>query len=77
MHRNCCVHLIYMFHRCICFNYWPITLKGLGHAHLLKSLSPKVNIFKKRVSSVVEHSSANPKVSGSIPGPVSYRGHGL
>ena len=29
------------------------------------------------VSSVVEHSSANPKVPGSIPGPVSYRGHGL
>ena len=31
----------------------------------------------RRVSSVVEHSSANPKVPGSIPGPVSYRGHGL
>ena len=31
----------------------------------------------ERVSSVVEHSSANPKVPGSIPGPVSYRGHGL
>ena len=30
-----------------------------------------------RVSSVVEHSSAYPKVPGSIPGPVSYRGHGL
>ena len=29
------------------------------------------------VSSVVEHSSAIPKVPGSIPGPVSYRGHGL
>ena len=33
--------------------------------------------FRWRVSSVVEHSSANPKVPGSIPGPVSYRGHGL
>ena len=32
---------------------------------------------KRRVSSVVEHLSANPKVPGSIPGPVSYRGHGL
>ena len=32
---------------------------------------------RRRVSSVVEHSSANPKVPGSIPGPVSYRGHGL
>ena len=32
---------------------------------------------KRRVSSVVEHSSANSKVPGSIPGPVSYRGHGL
>ena len=31
----------------------------------------------RRVSSVVEHLSANPKVPGSIPGPVSYRGHGL
>ena len=34
-------------------------------------------IFRRRVSSVVEHSSANPKVPGSIPGPGSYRGHGL
>ena len=25
---------------------------------------------------MVEHSSANPKVRSSIPGPVSYRGHG-
>ena len=25
---------------------------------------------RRRVSSVVEHSSANPKVPGSIPGPV-------
>ena len=32
---------------------------------------------RRRVSSVVEHSSANPKVPGSIPGLVSYRGHGL
>ena len=31
----------------------------------------------RRVSSGVEHSSANPKVPGSILGPVSYRGHGL
>ena len=29
--------------------------------------------FRRRVSSVVEHSSANPKVPGSIPGLVSYR----
>ena len=33
--------------------------------------------YMRRVSSVVEHSSANPKVPGSILGPVSYRGHGL
>ena len=33
--------------------------------------------IRRRVSSVVEHSSANPKVPGSIPGPVSYWGHGL
>ena len=32
---------------------------------------------RRRVSSVVEHSSANPKVPGSIPGPVSYWGQGL
>ena len=40
-----------------------------------KGRSPTGN--GRRVSSVVEHSSANPKVPGSIPGPVSYRGHGL
>ena len=33
--------------------------------------------MRRRVSSVVEHSSANPKVPGLIPGPVSYLGHGL
>ena len=32
---------------------------------------------RRRVSSVVEHSSANPKVPGSIPCPVSCRDHGL
>ena len=31
----------------------------------------------RRVGSVGEHLSANPKVPGSIPGSVSYRGHGL
>ena len=31
--------------------------------------------LRRRVSSVVEHSSANPKVPGSIPGPVSYIMH--
>ena len=31
----------------------------------------------RRVSSVVEHSSANPKVPSSIPDPVLYRGHVL
>ena len=29
---------------------------------------------RRTVSSMVEHSSANPKVPGLIPGPVSYRG---
>ena len=38
---------------------------------------PVINGLRRRVSSVVEHLSANPKVPGSIPGPVSYRGHGL
>ena len=37
----------------------------------------KGECMRRRVSSVVEHSSVNPKVPGSIPGPVSYRGHGL
>ena len=32
---------------------------------------------RRRVSSVVEHSSSNPKVPGLILGPVLYRGHGL
>ena len=32
---------------------------------------------RRRVSSVVKHSSANSKVSCLIPGPVSYQGHGL
>ena len=35
------------------------------------------NMLRRRVSTVVEHSSAYPKVPSSIPGPVSYRGHGL
>ena len=30
-------------------------------------------LIRRRVSSVVEHSSANPTVPGSIPGLVSYR----
>ena len=34
-------------------------------------------VLRRRVSSVVEHSSANPKVPGSFPGVVAYRGHGL
>ena len=33
--------------------------------------------LRRRVSSVVEHSSANPEVPSVIPGPVSYQGHGL
>ena len=35
-------------------------------------LPPVNNCMKRRVSSVVEHSSANPKVPGSIPGPGSW-----
>ena len=42
-----------------------IAPRGRGGAH------------KRRVSSVVKHSSTNPKVPGSIPGPVSYQGHRL
>ena len=41
-------------------------------------ISPSVieNVIHVKVLSEVEHSSANPKVSSSILGPVSYRGHG-
>ena len=35
-----------------------------------------VTNYRRRVSTVVEHSSANPKVPSLISGPVSYRGHG-
>ena len=60
-------------------------LDGEGDQTILFEICPEINktVSKKkkkkyrRVSSVVEHSSANPKVPGSIPGPVSYRGHGL
>ena len=31
----------------------------------------------KRIGSMVEHSFTNPKVPGSITGPVSYMGHGI
>ena len=41
-------------------------------------VTPEQRVFnRRRVRSVVEHSPANPRVPGSIPGPVSYRGHGL
>ena len=44
-----------------------------------KTILPEgpIPLVRRRVSSVAEHSSANPKDPGSIPGPVSYRGHGL
>ena len=42
-----------------------------------KNIGVSMLKYMRRVSSVVEHSSANPKVPGSIPGPVSYQGHGL
>ena len=45
--------------------------------HTYNIVSRYSHFLRRRVSSVVEHSSANPKVPGSIPGPVSYRGHGL
>ena len=48
----------------------------LGHSSLVPSMVIKFftdNSLTRRVSSVVEHSSANPKVPGSILGPVSYR----
>ena len=44
---------------------------------LLGTSKPFCRGERRRVSSVVEHSSANPKVLGLIPGLVSYWGHGL
>ena len=46
----------------------------LEHAIVFHAL---YKLYRRRVSSVVEHSSAIPKVHGTIPGPVLYRGHGL
>ena len=43
----------------------------------ISSLLSLSSHYWRRVSSVVEHSSANRKVPGSIPGPVAYRGNGL
>ena len=46
---------------------------GYPAAPVLRSMVSNINLFyispRRRVSSVVEHSSANPKVPGSIPGP--------
>ena len=42
----------------------------MAYPHLDNSV-----LERRRVSSVVEHSSANPKVPVSILGPVSYQGH--
>ena len=53
--------------------------KALVHVgtYVPASSNAKMQRCWRRVSSVVEHSSAKPKVPGSIPGLVSYRGHGL
>ena len=51
---------------------WMLFLCDHHHRILLY-----LHVYRKRVSSVVEHSSANPKVPGSILDLVSYRGHGL
>ena len=51
---------------CVCETYYAYIC--------LQVLSTKPHVQKRRrVSSVVEHSSTNPKVPGSILGPVSYR----
>ena len=52
-------------------------ITDLGTGENLLSDREFENQIRRRASSVVEHSSANLKVPGSIPGPVSYRGHGL
>ena len=49
-------------------------------AEVLKPVHPTTEMCTPGAEctlNLVEHSSANPKVPGSIPGPVSYRGHGL
>ena len=53
--------------------------KGI-EKHFAQNLSfwdGRALINKRTVRSVVKHLSANPKVPGSILGPVSYRVHGL
>ena len=51
--------------------------EGVAFAHSRPGFPGPGVYIGRRVISVVEHSSANPKVPGLIPGPVSYRGHGL
>ena len=57
---------------------WAVPIDTIMGACRIAQPSQQVHLpYRRRVSSVVEHSSANPKVPGSILGPVSYRGHGL
>ena len=51
--------------------------RGWGLDGVPHRVEPKKLLCWKGVSSVVEHSSTNPKVPGSIPGLVSYWGRGL
>ena len=44
---------------------------------IIHDLVIRASTLRWRVGSVVEHSSATPKVPSSILGPVSYQGHGL
>ena len=59
------------------FRFLKLILKSLYHGYYYMVLPYFYQQLGERVSSVVEHSSANPKVPSLIPGPVSYRGHGL
>ena len=79
------VGIICLYQYCISHDVQHVFIRVTRGAKRYKFEVKRYNVVKyknspylrRRVSSVVEHSSANPKVPGSIPGPVSYRGHGL
>ena len=56
-----------------CMVFGAVDYEGLGKG----KFSGNVIYDRRKVSSDLEHTSANAKVPGSIPSPVSYWGHGL
>ena len=76
-------HELFIEHNGMIIVFSLLCLRGLTcptiheYRDLTLRLPHRLRIQRRRVSSVVEHSSANPKVPSSIPGLVSYQGHGL